>query len=108
MFAAALHPGEWTNIFNGFFYFVSISIGFFVLVTYSLCNMNDDFWETRKFFTPNEDKNKEKRGLLNVCWPFSKLDKNSLVHESSKIEIIKLLRDIINITDHKSQSDETV
>lgn len=70
--------------------------------------MNDDFWETRKFFTPNEDKNKEKRGLLNVCWPFSKLDKNSLVHESSKIEIIKLLRDIISITDHKSQSDETV
>lgn len=66
------------------------------------------FGEQGKFFTPNEDKNKEKRGLLNVCWPFSKLDKNSLVHESSKIEIIKLLRDIISITDHKSQSEETV
>lgn len=39
---------------------------------------------------------------------FSKLDKNSLVHESSKIEIIKLPRDIINITDHESQSEETV
>lgn len=70
--------------------------------------MNYHFWGTRKIFTPNEDKNKEKRGMLNVCWPFSKLDKNSLVHESSKIEIIKLLRDIISITDHKSQSEETV
>lgn len=66
------------------------------------------FGKQGHFFTPNEDKHKEKRGLLNVCWPFSKLDENSLVHESSKIEIIKLLRDIISITDHKSQSDETV
>lgn len=54
--------------------------------------------------TPNEDKNKKKRSMLNFCWPFSKLDKNSLIYESSKIEIIKLLRDIISII----QSERTV
>lgn len=58
--------------------------------------------------TPNEDKNKKKRSMLNFCWPFSKLDKNSLIYESSKIEIIKLLRDIISIKDHKIQSERTV
>lgn len=58
--------------------------------------------------TPNEDKNKKKRSMLNFCWPFSKLDKNSLIYESSKIEIIKLLRDIISINDHKVQSERTV
>lgn len=58
--------------------------------------------------TPNEDKNKKKRSMLNFCWPFSKLDKSSLIYESSKIEIIKLLRDIISIKDHKIQSERTV
>lgn len=54
------------------------------------------------FFILNEDKNKEKRGLLNVCWLFLKLDENSFVYESLKIEIIKFLWDIISIMDYKS------
>lgn len=52
-------------------------------------------------FILNEDKNKKKRSMLNFCWLFLKLDKNSFIYESLKIEIIKFLWDIISIKDYK-------
>lgn len=60
------------------------------------------------FYTKWRQIQREKRSFKCLLAIFSKLDKNSLVHESSKIEIIKLPRDIINITNHESQSEETV
>jgi chitin synthase len=48
VFAAMLHPWEFSCIIYGALYFLCVPSGFLLLVIYSLCNMNVVSWGTRE------------------------------------------------------------
>lgn len=48
MFAALLHPKEWTCVIFGILYFLCIPTGFLILVFYSLANLHVVSWGTRE------------------------------------------------------------
>jgi chitin synthase len=48
LFAAMLHPWEFSCIIYGALYFLCVPSGFLLLVIYSLCNMNVVSWGTRE------------------------------------------------------------
>ena len=48
MFAAMLHPKEWTNVIYGALYFILIPTGFLLLNIYSMVNLHVISWGTRE------------------------------------------------------------
>lgn len=76
LFAAMLHPWEFSCIIYGVLYFLCVPSGFLLLVIYSLCNMNVISWGTRevpkkktkKEIEEEEKKRKEKDEKKKQGW----------------------------------------
>ena len=76
LFAAMLHPWEFSCIIYGALYFLCVPSGFLLLVIYSLCNMNVISWGTRevpkrktkKEIEEEEKKRKEKEEKKKQGW----------------------------------------
>lgn len=103
LFAAILHPWEFSCIIYGALYFLCVPSGFLLLVIYSLCNMNVISWGTRevpkkktkKEIEEEENKRKEKEEKKKQGW-FSRF------MPKFQLQDLKAFMDISKKEDNKS------
>ncbi|XP_013390586.1 uncharacterized protein LOC106158988 isoform X2 [Lingula anatina] len=98
--AAILHPQEFTNILNGFLYFLAIPCTYLLLFIYSMCNLHVVSWGTREVTaakTPEqiaaekklEEEKKKREGPLAELLGLGKTNQNI---GGSTCSIFNLLR----------------
>ncbi|CAG2185864.1 CHS1 [Mytilus edulis] len=63
LFAAVIHPWEFSCIFYGLLYFLCVPSGFLLLIIYSLCNMNSVSWGTREVAKKKTQKEKDEEEI---------------------------------------------
>ncbi|XP_052090867.1 uncharacterized protein LOC127727790 [Mytilus californianus] len=105
LFAAVIHPWEFSCIFYGLLYFLCVPSGFLLLIIYSLCNMNSVSWGTREVAKKKtqKEKNEEER---NKKENEEKKKQKSWLSRLMPVNQLKDLRSILELTKKETKTKE--
>ncbi|CAC5381736.1 CHS1 [Mytilus coruscus] len=105
LFAAVIHPWEFSCIFYGLLYFLCVPSGFLLLIIYSLCNMNSVSWGTREVAKKKtqKEKNEEER---NKKEKEEKKKQKSWLSRLMPGNQLKDLRSILELTKKETKAKE--
>ncbi|XP_076090328.1 chitin synthase chs-2-like [Mytilus galloprovincialis] len=105
LFAAVIHPWEFSCIFYGLLYFLCVPSGFLLLIIYSLCNMNSVSWGTREVAKKKTQKEKDEEEINKKENEKKKKQKSWLKRLMPVIQL-KDLRSILELTKNETKTKE--
>ncbi|XP_063422773.1 chitin synthase chs-2-like [Mytilus trossulus] len=105
LFAAVIHPWEFSCIFYGLLYFLCVPSGFLLLIIYSLCNMNSVSWGTREVAKKKTQKEKDEEER-NKKEKEKKKKQKSWLKRLMPVNQLKDLRSILELSKKETKTKE--